>query len=492
MRAQFKFLSGARAGQVETFRKAYLGLGRHPLSDVRFDAERDLDVSSRHAAIITKPDGYVLQDLDSKNGTYVNGKRIDEDRLLADGDVIGFGAKGPALEFHVLPDDGDQVSTETAASAEAAAGRQSQPKQMVPAAIAPAAPPPPPPAASASARPARSSTGVRIAVEVARQTRELRRTTKFLIGGLVVAVLLFVVLSWKASHDRHEEMARIRAWADSVADQAQRTAQQFQSEVQGLREANQQSVAEIERLRRELAGAGSDVGVVARLRAQIEAAQQRQIQIAGASTIDYRAISSRNQDAVALLLVEFSETERFSGTGFAVDSHGTVVTNKHVLVGVNGDRTPRRIAVKFSGSNQWFPGRYVGVSDAGDVGVLKVDIRGGTPSVFGLQRNPHSLERGDPVATIGYPLGLDLPMEGRGLDVVASPTLTVGTVSKVLSNVVQVDGYGAPGSSGSPIFDHDGRVVAVLYGGVQESNGKIILAVPVNLVTDYLAKIGVR
>jgi S1-C subfamily serine protease len=482
VRAQFKFLSGARAGQVETFRKAYLGLGRHPLSDVRFDAERDLDVSSRHAAIITKPDGLVLQDLGSKNGTYLNGKRIEADRLLSDGDVIGFGAKGPALEFHLLPDDGDAVETGTA---EAAAGRMSQPKQMIPAASAPPLP-------ATSGKPARSSTAVRIAVEVARQTRELRRTTKVLLGALVAAMVLFVVVSWKAGHDRRVEMARIRAWADSVADQAQRTAQQFQSEVQGLRDANQQSVAEIERLRRELAGAGSDAGTVSRLRAQIQAAQQRQIQIAGASTIDYRAISSRNQDAVALLLIEFSESERFSGTGFAVDSQGTLVTNKHVLVGVNGDRTPRRIAVKFSGSNQWFPGRYVGVSDAGDIGVLKIDIRGGTPRVFGLQRNPRSLERGDPVAIIGYPLGLDLPMEGRGLDVVASPTLTVGTVSKVLNAVVQVDGYGAPGSSGSPIFDHDGRVVAVLYGGVQESNGKIILAVPVSLVMDYLARIGIR
>ena len=474
MRAQFKFLSGARAGQVDTFRKAYLGLGRHPLSDVRFDAERDLDVSSRHAAIITKPDGFVLQDLGSKNGTYVNGKRLEADCLLADGDVIGFGAKGPALEFHLLPDDGDAVPTGTA---EAAAGRLSQPRQMVPA---------------AAARPGRSSTGVRIAVEVARQTRELRQTTKVLLGALVIAMALFVVVSWKQSHDRRVELARIRAWADSVADQAQRTARQFQSEVEGLREANQHSVAEIERLRQELASAGSDPGTVSRLRAQLEAAQQRQQQIAGASAVDYRGISARNQDAVALVLVEFSESERFSGTAFAVDSQGTLVTNKHVLTGVNGDRTPRRIAVKFSGSGQWFPGRYVGVSDGADVGVLRVDIRGGTPRVFGLQRNPHSLERGDPVAIIGYPLGLDLPMEGSGLDVVASPTLTVGTISKVLGSVVQVDGYGAPGSSGSPIFDHDGRVVAVLYGGVQESNGKIILSVPVNLVTDYLAKIGIR
>src|SRR2546430_9291979 len=44
----------------------------------------------------------------------------------------------------------------------------------------------------------------------------------------------------------------------------------------------------------------------------------------------------------------------------------------------------------------------------------------------------------------------DLPMVHLGQSgVVADPTLTVGTVSKVLANLVQVDGYGAPGSSRS-------------------------------------------
>jgi S1-C subfamily serine protease len=52
--------------------------------------------------------------------------------------------------------------------------------------------------------------------------------------------------------------------------------------------------------------------------------------------------------------------------------------------------------------------------------------------------------------------------------------------------VVQVDGYGAPGSSGSPIFDRDGKVIAVLYGGQTESQGKIIFAVPAYLVAEYL------
>src|SRR5205807_2582027 len=61
--AQFRFLSGARAGAVATFRKAYIGLGRHPLSYVRFDAERDLDVSSRHAAIVRHGEAFSIRGL---------------------------------------------------------------------------------------------------------------------------------------------------------------------------------------------------------------------------------------------------------------------------------------------------------------------------------------------------------------------------------------------------------------------------------------------
>jgi S1-C subfamily serine protease len=475
VKAQFKFLSGARAGQVEAFRKAYIGLGRHPLSDVRFDAERDLDVSARHAAIIRKGDTFVIQDLGSRNGTFVNRTRITGDTPLQDGDVIGFGANGPALEFHAVesePVAGDVLAT-TAAST---------PREMIRATPAgPSATPPPPP---------RRSTGVRIAVEVARQTAQLRRTTKVLIACLVIAAGAFGWLQWEGSR-RTGELLQLQVRADSLLREARQLTTQFQSQMKGVRDALAESQAETARLRRELSGAGGDASSVARLRTQLDDAERRQRALVGAvGGVDYRAISHRNQDAVAIVLVEFSETERFSGTAFAVDSNGTMVTNKHVLVGEDGSRTPRRIGVIFSGSTQMFQGEMLGVSPNADVGVLRVRIKGGTPRVVGIARSRQGVERGDPVAIIGYPLGFDLPMEAQGQRPIAEPTLTVGTVSKVLTSVVQVDGYGAPGSSGSPIFDREGKVIAVLYGGQGESQGKIIFAVPASAVSDYLKTLG--
>jgi pSer/pThr/pTyr-binding forkhead associated (FHA) protein len=57
------------------------------------------EVSRRHAEIVLTGTGYVLKDLGSPNGTFVNGERItdhrlqDEDRIAMGGQVFVFKAR---------------------------------------------------------------------------------------------------------------------------------------------------------------------------------------------------------------------------------------------------------------------------------------------------------------------------------------------------------------------------------------------------------------
>ena len=101
MRARFEFLSGVREGESETQDGNYLQLGRHSSSNLRFDAEGDLQVSGHHATIFLRGGYYVLRDAGSTNGTFVNGVRLTADHILADEDVIRFGPKGPTVRFGI-------------------------------------------------------------------------------------------------------------------------------------------------------------------------------------------------------------------------------------------------------------------------------------------------------------------------------------------------------------------------------------------------------
>jgi pSer/pThr/pTyr-binding forkhead associated (FHA) protein len=62
--------------------------GRHPDSDIFLD---DISVSRRHATFTRTANGYVISDLGSLNGSYVNRDRIDSDIVLSGGDEVQIG-----------------------------------------------------------------------------------------------------------------------------------------------------------------------------------------------------------------------------------------------------------------------------------------------------------------------------------------------------------------------------------------------------------------
>lgn len=63
-------------------------IGRAPGSGVVIS---DGSVSSQHAKLTRTAEGFVLEDLKSRNGTFVNGEKVEKPRLLVDGDLVRFG-----------------------------------------------------------------------------------------------------------------------------------------------------------------------------------------------------------------------------------------------------------------------------------------------------------------------------------------------------------------------------------------------------------------
>ena len=99
-------IDGPLAGERIELRSD-LVLGRGPV-DVMID---DAEISRRHAAIRARDGRVEITDLDSSNGTWVDGTPIDGPRLLVDGDVIGLGdtrievrtpAHGPQAQATVM------------------------------------------------------------------------------------------------------------------------------------------------------------------------------------------------------------------------------------------------------------------------------------------------------------------------------------------------------------------------------------------------------
>lgn len=437
MAVELRITKGARSGTRERFDKPVIAIGRHPINDLRFDAERDLDVSSRHAELRGTGGRYVLVDLDSTNGTFVNGARIVQERELKPGDVIAFGANGPQVEFHVV------------ASATAAATRLS----------------------AAQAGAVRPSTEVRIAMAVQKETGALKRMIIALAAVVIVGALAAVWMTRTNAAETRAQLSALLAANDSLSRALERNLEQT-----GIADASLAAArTEAERLANDLRAQQQRGGDVSSLAARMRDAQVRTASIAG---MDHSAVAARNQAAVVFLIVEFPDSARTSGTGFNVRPNGLIVTNRHVVQRPDGTRA-QRIAVAFDGTRgAWKRANIELVSQTDELAFLRISGGGTYPVVSGFAQARPTV--GAPVAILGYPLGTSTAGMGGDINELSpAATLSVGTMSKVLDETVQLDAFAAQGSSGSPVFDARGDVLGVIYGGATESGGRIVYAVPV-------------
>ena len=158
---------------------------------------------------------------------------------------------------------------------------------------------------------------------------------------------------------------------------------------------------------------------------------------------DLPALIARAAPAVVVL----SEDGGPRGTGFVVSSHGTIVTNLHVIARMKQPRVTLADGRVFDSLS------IVGYDKERDLAVLKIPATGLPVLPLGDSRK---IKVGQRVIAFGTPLGY-------------SGTTTTGIVSAIRRHpklpgalLLQTDAAINPGSSGGPLIDARGRVVGVV------------------------------
>lgn len=186
---------------------------------------------------------------------------------------------------------------------------------------------------------------------------------------------------------------------------------------------------------------------------------------AAATPMDWSEVIERVLPAVVNISVQTLTTkdgteqrQREVGTGFLIDSSGTIVTNKHVIAGAF------RITVSLADHSQW-EAKLLAAARSVDLAVLKIDT--GHPLPFLKFADSDTAKVGDPLIVIGNPLGL-----GTSVSSGIVSALNRDLMNTPFDNYIQTDAAINHGNSGGPVLDRNGNVLGVATILVTNSEGE--------------------
>jgi serine protease Do len=152
------------------------------------------------------------------------------------------------------------------------------------------------------------------------------------------------------------------------------------------------------------------------------------------------------------------------GSGFFIDPRGYILTNYHVIsseVDPEYEGYSRCYILLSDNQDQKIPVKVVSYDKLFDLALLKAEI---TPSYVFSTIDDEDMSPGQKITVIGSPVGLE-------------NTVTAGIISTTgrrilqLGDAIQIDAPVNFGNSGGPVIGEDGRLVGLVFAGLEEFEG---------------------
>jgi hypothetical protein len=182
---------------------------------------------------------------------------------------------------------------------------------------------------------------------------------------------------------------------------------------------------------------------------------------------DWSEIVKKAKPALVRIRCLDDKDDYYGGSGFVINERGDIVTCYHVMKGVVN------ATVFFFNDKQKSVVGILAVDSINDIAILRCE--GHDPDISYLELDPDFPAVGEPVIVIGSPLGFNF-------------SVTDGIVSAIrerdIIKDIQLNAAIAPGSSGSPVINKDGRVIGVITSSSGEDWYLMNFATPSSIISD--------
>jgi S1-C subfamily serine protease len=212
------------------------------------------------------------------------------------------------------------------------------------------------------------------------------------------------------------------------------------------------------------------------------------------------------------------------GTGFLAAADGRIVTNHHVVEpwwknddiaellkqAVELEPVVVDMTAYFPGVSHGIPLALQKISFDADVAVVRGNISGLNLKLLAMDDSPKAAVSGQPVVLIGYPTGIDAILARSSEEAVRSiaantngdsktlmaelarrnlirPINTQGHIGDVLTDKIVYDAQTTSGGSGGPLFNAEGKVIAVNVAMLRDFGGSNF-AIPVRYAKPLLPR----